>query len=314
MDQKDLIDYFFDNLDYQQVKQFCDTILNCDGIIFLTGMGKSGIIAKNIGQMLVSIGVCAMFLDPVNALHGDVGVLNPKDILILFSKSGQTSELLHLVPSARNKDVYLIAIISDITGLLVDQCQSYVKLPLLRELCPFDLAPTTSSIIQLVFGNTAVAYLMEKKGLTKEAYARNHPAGRIGKRLTVKVVDVMRIKDKIAISEPQEKLINQISNMSSKKCGNILIEENYKLVGIFTDGDLRRNIEIYGKETIDKTLRELMTLHPNVTTKNTMAYEAMNQMEDETNGKKRVKELPVVDVDGRIEGLVMLHDLVQFGL
>lgn len=319
-EQQELVNYFFDNLDYQQIEDFADLILRVNqnnGVLYLTGMGKSGIISHNISQMLVSIGIRAMFLSPVDALHGDVGVLMPNDILILFSRSGQTSELVNLLPAARNKGSQLVAVVSNQDGALAKQCDYTIYLPLKKELCPFDLAPTTSSVIQLIFGNTVVATLMRRINLTKEEYAKNHPAGRIGKRLTVKVDDMMKPRSNLAICGPDELLINQIGNMSAKRCGSLLVEnENKKLVGIFTDGDLRRAIEEYGSSALQKPIRDLMTEDPFTCMKGQMAFDSMQNMEryDEKMSKKRVKEMPVVDGNNRIEGLLLLHDLVEFGL
>lgn len=319
-EQQGLVNYFFDQVDYSQIRTFCDLILEINrnrGVLYLTGMGKSGIISQNISQMLVSIGIRAMYLSPVNALHGDVGVLTENDLLILFSRSGQTSELIDLLPSARNKRTKLVAVISNQDSLLSKQCDYVIYLPLKKELCPFDLAPTTSSIIQLIFGNTVVTTLMKSIGLTKEEYAKNHPAGRIGKRLTIKVKDVMKSRESLAICHPDSLLINQIENMSSKRCGSLLIEDDQqRLVGIFTDGDLRRAIEEYGSQALHKSLNMLMKKDPWTTTKDQKAFDSMQDMEryDERMSKKRIKEMPVVDKNHKIEGLLVLHDLVEFGL
>ena len=317
IEQKSLIDYFFDNLDYHQIDSFCQSIINHkDGIIFFTGMGKSGNISKNISDMLVSIGIRSMFLDPVNALHGDIGVLTDKDVLVLFSKSGQTTELIELLPVAKNKNAHIISIVSNPNGILSKQADQSVYLPLEKELCPFDLAPTTSAIIQLIFGNTIVSGLMNN--LTKTEYAMNHPAGRIGKRLLIKVSHVMRKFDSLAICHPNDLLIDKISLMSSKLCGNLLIISPInELLGIFTDGDLRRTLQSKGHNVLTEPISHLMITDPITINQNIMAYDAMKIMENiNTDGhRKRVKELPVLDKrTNKLIGLVLLHDLIQYGL
>jgi len=320
-EQHELVDYFFANLNYPEVEDFIEAILEVSGnpgIIYLTGMGKSGIIASNISQMLVSIGIRAMFLSPVNALHGDVGVLTSRDALVLFSRSGQTSELLNLIPAARNKKTYLIGVVSNREGKLAKQCDQMIYLPLKKELCPFDLAPTTSSVLQLIFGNTVVSLLMKRIGLTREAYAMNHPAGRIGKRLTAKVSDVMRSVEDTAICGPDDRLIDQIGNMSKKRGGCLVVLNNtQQVIGILTDGDLRRQIEKHGVVALELTLGELMTKKPWTTTPTEMAFDSMQEMErSEPNQKKKcIKEMPVIsDEDGTLIGLITLHSLVQYGL
>lgn len=188
--QQSHLNYFFKHLDLSQTLSFTQTLLNSaagGGTIFFTGVGKSGFVANKISQTLVSLGIRSMFLSPVDALHGDIGILTDRDVLVLFSKSGNTEELLRLVPCARAKGAFLIAVTSAGENLLKGCCNMNVYLPLERELCPFDLAPVTSTAIQMVFGDTVAIALMGARNLTKEAYAANHPAGRIGKTLIFKV-------------------------------------------------------------------------------------------------------------------------------
>ena len=236
--------------------------------------------------MFVSVGIRAMYVSPVDALHGDVGVMSGDDLLVLFSKSGQTAELLNLLPAARNKRVYTIAVVSNRDAAMARQCDTRcgaralaarrasrrlatqrarrrrrsIFLPLQKELCPFDLAPTTSSIVQLIFGNTVVAAIMDATQLTREQYALNHPAGRIGKRLTVKVDDVMKPAAECAVCAPGDKLLDVIGVMSAKRCGCLLVVEKpgQTLVGIFTDGDLRRAIEKGGADALQQPMHTMV--------------------------------------------------------
>lgn len=185
--QQKYLNFFFQNLDLSQTLAFTQTLLNAKGTIFFSGVGKSGFVAHKISQTLVSLGIRSVFLSPIDALHGDIGILSDSDVLVLFSKSGNTDELLRLVPCAKAKGAYLISITSTESNCLMGLCDLNVHLPLERELCPFDLAPVTSTAIQMVFGDTVAIALMSARNLTKEEYAANHPAGRIGKSLIFKV-------------------------------------------------------------------------------------------------------------------------------
>lgn len=193
--QQKYLNFFFQNLDLSQTLAFTQTLLNSSGTIFFSGVGKSGFVAQKISQTLVSLGIRSAFLSPVDALHGDIGILSAADLLVLFSKSGNTDELLRLVPCARAKGAYLISVTSAKESLLAGVCDMNVHLPLERELCPFDLAPVTSTAIQMVFGDTVAMAMMAARKLTKEEYAANHPAGRIGKSLIFKVLDLTEIGD-----------------------------------------------------------------------------------------------------------------------
>ena len=185
--QQNHLNYFFQNLDLSQTLSFTQTLLRCNGAIFFSGVGKSGFVANKISQTLISLGIRAGFLSPLDALHGDIGALSASDILVLFSKSGNTEELLRLVPCAKAKGAYLVSVTSVEGNALTAVCDMNVHLPLERELCPFDLAPVTSTAIQMVFGDTVAIALMGARNLSKEEYAANHPAGRIGKSLIFKV-------------------------------------------------------------------------------------------------------------------------------
>mmetsp|Transcript_14286 Transcript_14286/g.35390 ORF Transcript_14286/g.35390 Transcript_14286/m.35390 type:complete len:415 (+) Transcript_14286:134-1378(+) len=330
-EQQRYVNYFFAQLDHGDVQRFVDIVLACTGVVFLSGTGKSGLVARNISQMMVSVGIRAMYLNPTDALHGDVGVVHRDDVVVLFSKSGESIELLQVVPAARNKGARLVAVTSNVRSSLNTACDVGVHLPLEAEACPFDLAPITSSIIQLIFGNTVVAALMRRTNLSKEDYALNHPAGRIGKRLTLRVDDVMRPVADLGLCTPDQILIDLLPTMSAKRCGCLVIvkalpdtttttttttTDELRLVGIFTDGDLRRAIETGGSDVLQQPINSVMTITASTVRAGTLAFDAMQEMErsDPQRRKKRVKELPVVDECGCVCGLLTLHDLVQCGL
>lgn len=186
--QRRHLNHFFDQLDLSQTRAFAQILLDAPGAIFFSGVGKSGFVARKLSQTLASLGfVRAAYLSPVDALHGDIGVVSSADVVILISKSGSSEELLRLVPCVRSKGAYLVSVTSVEGNPLASACDMNVHLPLERELCPFDLAPVTSAAVQMVFGDTVAVALMAAKNLSKEEYASNHPAGRIGKSLIFKV-------------------------------------------------------------------------------------------------------------------------------
>ena len=192
---------------------------------------------------LVSTGTKSVFLNPTDALHGDIGIVSKEDIMVMFSKSGSTTELLTLIPYARAKGATLVGVSSNAKSKLAKETDMHVMLPLERELCPFDLAPVTSTAIQMLFGDTCAVAIMQAKSLTMDQYAMNHPAGRIGKRLILSVKDVMKPLSGLPLAKPDEKLVDALVELSSKGQGCLLIVDDANtLLGVFTDGDLRRSL------------------------------------------------------------------------
>ncbi|KAK9732908.1 hypothetical protein RND81_04G031200 [Saponaria officinalis] len=185
--QQNYLNYFFQHLDVSQTLKFTQKLLESKGTIFFTGVGKSGFVAQKISQTLISLGIKSGFLSPVDALHGDIGIVSKTDVLVLFSKSGNSEELIKLAPCAKAKGAYLIGVTSNEKNNLLGFVDFQVILPLERELCPFDLAPVTSTAIQMVFGDTVAIALTGARNLSREEYAANHPAGKIGKSLIFKV-------------------------------------------------------------------------------------------------------------------------------
>ncbi|CAN0886049.1 Probable arabinose 5-phosphate isomerase [Linum grandiflorum] len=310
--QQDHLNYFFRHLDLSQALSFTHTLLNSSGTIFFSGVGKSGFVANKISQTLVSLGIRASFLNPVDALHGDIGALSSPDVLVLFSKSGNTEELLRLVPCARAKGAYLVSVTSVEGNSLASVCDMNVHLPLERELCPFDLAPVTSTAIQMVFGDTVAIALMGARNLTKEQYATNHPAGRIGKSLIFKVRDVMKKQNELPICKEGDLIMDQLVELTSKGCGCLLvIDPDYQLIGTFTDGDLRRTLKASGEGIFKLTVGEMCNRKPRTIGPDSMAVEAMKKMESPPSP---VQFLPVVNDQNVLIGIITLHGLVSAGL
>ncbi|ESR57063.1 hypothetical protein CICLE_v10021043mg [Citrus x clementina] len=256
--QQDHLNYFFQHLSLPHTLTFTQTLLKCRGTIFFTGVGKSGFVANKISQTLISLGIKSGFLNPLDALHGDIGILSSDDILVMFSKSGNTEELLKVVPCAKAKGAYLVSVTSVEGNALAAVCDMNVHLPVERELCPFDLAPVTSTAIQMVFGDTVAIAMMGARNLTRDEYAANHPAGRIGKSLIFKVQDVMKPQKELPVCKEGDLIMDQLVELTSKGCGCLLvIDEEYHLIGTFTDGDLRRTLKASGEGIFKLTVGEM---------------------------------------------------------
>jgi arabinose-5-phosphate isomerase len=304
--------HFFEELDLEASNRILETLLACKGKIFLTGVGKSGLIAKKIAVTMTSTGTHALYLSPTDAMHGDLGILTSQDLFIFLSKSGESDELLNLVPHIRNKGAKLIAVVSDPKSRLAHLCHQSITLPLKNELCPFGLAPTTSTSIQMIFGDLLAVALMRKKKFTIDEYALNHPAGRIGKRITVKVQDLMLTGDLLPTCRGEDTLMSTLVILSNKRCGCILIvdgESNLK--GIFTDGDLRRALQKNGAVALESKIEQLMTRSPKSIGPDELAWEALKKME--AHPSNEITVLPVVE-NGTLLGLIRLHDIVQAGI
>jgi arabinose-5-phosphate isomerase len=302
----------FQHFDSQRFAQIITIVLHSRGSVFFTGVGKSGLIAKKIASTFSCSGTKAFYLSPQDALHGDIGMIGRDDVVILLSKSGESVELLELCPALRNKGAHLIAVVANPASRLAKACEHCFVLPALKELCPFDLAPTTSTIAQLVFGDVLAMALMRLKEVSLFDFIQNHPAGRIGRRLLVKVRDLMISGDEMPVCGPADTLGNMLVELSNKQCGCIcVLGQNSELLGIFTDGDLRRTLQHLGPAALGAAMSSLMTSTPRITTPETLAYDAMRMMEADQNHPITV--LPVVE-DGKCVSLIKMHDILQSGI
>lgn len=311
--QRTSLNTFFDKIDIKQIEKLVHIFAECKGLIYFTGVGKSALVAKKIALTLTSTGTRALYLGAVGAVHGDLGILRPDDIFVFISKSGESDELLNLVPILRNKGITLISMVSNANSRLTKACQYNIILPLDKELCPFNLAPTTSSIVQMLIGDIFVVALMHLKKISLEEYRLNHPAGRIGKRLTVKVSDLMITGDGIPLANESDTIIDMLVELSNKKCGCLLIvDENRALKGIFTDGDLRRSLQNKGPKALETKLSSLMNKNPRSIQGNVLATNALHLMEEDPNSPIMV--LPVLDDTEKVIGIIKMHDIIQAGI
>lgn len=307
------IEHFFEMIDIGASDHIFTLMKECTGTLIFTGIGKSGLVAKKVAVTMISTGTKASYLSATNALHGDLGMVTDQDLFVIFSKSGASEELLSLAPYIRNKGARLIAIVSQPDSRLAKACHHSIVLPLKQELCPFNLAPTTSTAIQMIFGDVLTVALMREKRFTLDDYALNHPAGRIGKRITLRVKDLMLTGQRIPTCRPTDIAINMLGELSGKGCGCMLVlDEMGILLGIFTDGDLRRSLQKYGITALERPIQDLMTHTPRCIDSQVLAWEAMKAME--ADQRSAITVLPVVDDNRKVLGLIKMHDIVQSGL
>jgi arabinose-5-phosphate isomerase len=311
-EQQTLVNDFFDRIDLEQTDALLQLLLACKGTIIFTGVGKSGIVAKKIAMTMLSTGTKAFYLSPMNALHGDIGIVTADDVFVILGKSGESEELLSLIPFVRNKGASLVSIACNEKCRVGDACDFHLNLPLKKELCPFDLAPTTSAGIQLLFGDVMVIAMMQAKQYSLDQYAGNHPAGRIGKRMVMKVTDLMITGENIPFANPEDKVVDTLVTLSDKRCGClIVVDENQAMLGIFTDGDLRRALQERQEDVLNVKVGSLMTSNPKQITSDQLAWDAMKLME--SNQKHPIMVLPVID-NNSVVGIIKMHDLIQAGI
>lgn len=302
-----------ENLDPDQVQQAIELLKTCQGKVVLSGIGKSGIVARKIAATLSSIGTASVFLHPVEALHGDLGIVNAQDIVIALSNSGETDELLAMLPSLKQRNVPLIALVGNINSTLARRADVILAAPVEHEACPLNLAPTTSTTVAIALGDALAMTLMQAKGLTPNDFAFNHPAGRLGKRLTIHVSDLMHSEEENPTLPPDASWLAIVSAISQGGLGAVnVIDPQGRLLGIITDGDLRRamgRIQVTELDTMQAC--GIMTRNPITVFPDQLAYDALKLME---NRPSQIAVLPVVDADQQCLGLIRLHDIARSGI
>jgi len=307
-EQARLVSFFFNRFDSSIALEFVREVDTCKGTVFFSGVGKSGFISNKIAMSFASVGVKSAFLNPQDALHGDIGNLQVGDLLVLLSKSGSTEELVKLVPSARSKGSKIVSITCAQSCTLAEMSDMHVYLPLERELCTFNTAPVTSTILQLIFGDTITAALMRVKRLSMERYALNHPSGSIGRRLTLRVKDRMMSGASIPRIQQSSSISDAIFEMTRCGIGCVLVmDASDTLIGIFTDGDLRRMLQASKTFYSDFPIVGHITTNPRVVSPDHKLTEAKEIMSAPT----LVSSIPVVGQDDDIlVGILTLSDLL----
>jgi arabinose-5-phosphate isomerase len=300
-------------LDKEQVELVIKLLSACNGKVVILGVGKSGIIAQKIAATMTSTGTAALYLHPSDALHGSLGIVNANDVVMVLSNSGETGELLEMLPYLKQRQVPLVAIVGNVRSTIAARADAVLDASVDQEACPLNLAPTTSTTVALAIGDALAMTLMRVKGLTLDDFASNHPAGRLGKRLTLRVSDLMHGESRnptVPLGAPWVEVIRAIS---AGGLGAVnVVESNGRLAGVITDGDLRRALQRLDHAAMDTlTGDQIMTRDPVVAAPDLLAYDALRLMEDRPS---QISVLPVVDGAGICLGLIRLHDIVRSGL
>ena len=286
-----------------------DILYDCKGRVVVTGMGKSGIIGKKIAATLASTGTPALYLHPAEGIHGDLGMVTRVDVVIAISNSGETPEIVSILPFLKRFGVKLIVMAGNEKSTLAKMGDVMINIRVKEEACPMNLVPTASTTAALAMGDALAVALLEKRGFKKEDFVLLHPGGTLGKRLILRVSDVMHRGADIPIVTAETSMKDLIFVITSKKLGiAAVVNKNKKLIGVFTDGDLRRSLE---RETdiFKKRAGDVMIKNPKAITADAMAAKAVQIME-----RYSITALPVVDKRNIIEGIIHLHDLLKIGV
>lgn len=296
-------------LDAGEVERATELLRSCSGKVVVTGVGKSGVIAEKIAQTLTSTGTVAIYVHPSDAIHGGLGVMTSDDVVIALSNSGETDEILVLLPYIRQRGSGIIAIVGNIHSTLARNADAVLNASVDKEACPLNLAPTASTTVALAIGDAVAMALMHAKGLTVEDFAANHPAGQLGKRLTLTVSALMHRSPSVS---PGAGWLDVINAISTHALGAVNVTDNAsKLLGIITDGDLRRTIERTPPDSLSSLFAEnMMTPSPITASPQMLAYDALRLMEDRPS---QISVLPVTE-NGICVGILRLHDIVRSGL
>jgi len=285
----------------------CRIMLDCRGRVVCTGMGKSGHVARKIAATLASTGTPAFFMHPGEAAHGDLGMVTDSDVLLALSYSGESDEILLLLPALRRQGNRIIAMTGRAGSTLAREADVHLDVAVPLEACPLQLAPTSSTTAALALGDALAVALLEARGFTAADFARSHPAGALGRRLLLHIADVMHTGDAVPRVPPDATLSAALVEMSSKRLGmTAIVDAQDRLLGVYTDGDLRRTLNDPGIDLRRVRIGEVMTRAPRTITPDALATEAAQLME-----AHKIQGLLVTDHDGRLVGALNIHDLLR---
>ena len=287
-----------------------ETMLHCKGRIVVLGMGKSGHIGHKIAATLASTGTPAFFVHPGEASHGDLGMITSKDVVLALSNSGETDEILTIIPIIKRLNVPLIAMTGNPSSSLAREATCHLDISVEKEACPLGLAPTSSTTATLVMGDALAIALLESRGFTEADFARSHPGGRLGKRLLLHVKDIMHAGDDIPKVSMDVTLSDALIMMTQKGLGmTVIVDKDNKVAGIFTDGDLRRLLD-HGEVNIQTLIiKDVMIKNCKTISENQLAAEALQLMDE-----KSINALPVINEEKALVGAINMHDLLRAGV
>jgi len=282
----------------------------CKGRVVITGIGKSGIIGKKISATLASIGVPSIFLHAADGTHGDLGMITSNDIVIAISNSGESEEILNLLPAIKRFNVTLVSMTGNLNSTLAKKSNIVLNISVKEEACPLGLVPTASTTATMALGDALAMALLDKRGFKEEDFAVLHPSGSLGKKLLIQVDDLMHIGSNIPIINKDAPLKDVIMEISSKKLGMaIVVNQDDKVLGIITDGDLRRLMEKKEKDIFKTTAEEMMSTNPKTIEKNALAARALQIME-----KNSITSLIITNGSKGPSGIIHLHDILKAGV
>lgn len=287
----------------------CELIMNCSGRIIVTGMGKSGHVGKKIAATLASTGTPSFFVHPGEASHGDLGMITKNDIVLAISYSGSSNEIVALLPLLKRAGIKIISMTSNPHSTIAEVAEANLDISVIHEACPLGLAPTSSTTASMVMGDALAIALLEARGFTAEDFAFSHPGGALGRKLLLRVSDVMHSGEEIPRVLPETAMLDALMEMSQKGFGMTTVMDTAgNLLGIFTDGDLRRSID-RGVDIRVAKVGELMNASPKSLRDNTLAAEALALME-----KAKINVLLVTDEQKNLVGVVKINDLLRAGI
>jgi arabinose-5-phosphate isomerase len=286
-------------------------ILNqCRGRVIVTGMGKSGLVGKKIAATLASTGTPAFFLHPAEACHGDLGTVTGEDVILAISNSGETEEIIGLIPYLKRFDVKLISMTGKGVSTLSRASDVTLDIGVREEACPMGIVPTASTTAALAMGDALAVVLLTMKGFREEDFAAFHPKGSLGKKLLIRVSDLMHSGDGVPMVRPETPMTETVIEMSSKRLGvTTVVDEGGRLKGVITDGDLRRGIEKWSNKFFEMKAGEVMIKDPKTIQADALAAKALAVME-----RHSITSLVVPDGDGRLMGIIHLHDILRQGI
>jgi arabinose-5-phosphate isomerase len=293
--------------DFEKVVEI---IYGCKGRVIVTGIGKSGLVGKKIAATLASTGTPAFFMHPAEASHGDLGMVTSNDVVIAISNSGETEEIIGLIPFLKRFNVTLISMTGNLQSTLSKASETGLDVSVREEACPLGIVPTASTTATLAMGDAVAIALLIKRGFKEEDFANFHPRGSLGKKLFIKVKDLMHTGDALPLVSSIAPMTQAVVEMSSKRLGvAVVVDGNGKILGIITDGDLRRGIERWGKSFFNMNAGEVMTKNPKTISEEELAAKALSIMEQYS-----ITSLVVSDADQKTKGIIHLHDILKQGI
>ena len=287
-----------------------DLIYASKGRVVITGMGKSGLVGKKIAATLASTGTPSFFLHPAEASHGDLGMVTAEDVIVAISNSGETDEIVALIPFLKRFNVSLVTLVGNPCSTLAKSADVNLDISVAQEACTLGIVPTASTTAALAMGDALAVALLTKRGFREEDFAFFHPRGSLGRKLFIRVRDLMHSGDSLPVSAPEASLTEAVMEISSKRLGTTaIVDRDRKILGVITDGDVRRGIEKWGKAFFDMQAGDVMTKNPKTVSGEELAAKALGVME-----KHSITSLVVTDGEGRIAGIVHLHDILKQGI